>query len=206
METHHHPKVSPLPGRMLCLFMLFLVTLGAGGCGGWHLEFSTPVPHPAPCPIQELLLDVSVLPGDNWQEMGEPSEKSAPVRMGIEKIGTSFLNPTNSVLQGVYRFEGESQARSAYRESVESWFTTSQNDTKWAAPDALANLVVNADRYRVGCNELQSGGLEHCQYVAQYGPYVIKLLLGTSALSYVDFIGLVNEVDQRATSCINPQP
>ena len=194
-----------VPRRMLCLIILFLLTLSSEGCGGWYVKFSTPVIHPAPCPIQELLLDVSVLPGNNWQETGSRSEGSAPVRMGIEKIGTSFSGPTDSVLQGVYRFEGESQARSAYRELVESWFTTSEHDTKWATPDTLANLVVNADRYRVGCNELQSGGLEHCQYVAQYGPYVIRLLLGTSALSYDDFIGLVNEVDQQATNCINPQ-
>jgi hypothetical protein len=200
--TNNPRKFSRPPRQMLSLVLLFLVACGLEGCGGWFIEFSTPDVPPAPCPIQELLLDVSNFPNEDWQETGSRSERSAPVRMGIEKIGTSFSDPNDGTLQQAYRFESEQQARSAYREEVESWFTPAEHEMEWATPQEMENLAVNADQYRVGCNDLKSGGREQCQYVAQYGPYILLLFGGMRSLSYDDFIGLVNEVDQRATNCL----
>jgi hypothetical protein len=122
--------------------------------------------------------------------------------MGIEKIGTSFSDPNDGTLQQAYRFESEQQARSAYREEVESWFTPAEHQTEWATPQEMENLAVNADQYRVGCNNEKNGGREQCQYVAQYGPYILRLHGGMRSLSYDDFNELIKEVDQRATNCL----
>jgi hypothetical protein len=199
LDANIHPKAIHLPQRLLCLVVIIFVAFGAGGCGGWYIKFSTPVP--APCPIDELLLDVSVFPG-NWQETGSRSERSAPVRMGIEKIGTSFSDPKDGTLQEAYRFENERQAQIAYRKEVGSWFTTSSHETNWTTPQELDNLTVNTDQFRVGCHNIISGSREQCQFVARYGPYILRLLGGMRALSYNDFIRLVNEVDRQAINCL----
>jgi hypothetical protein len=184
------------------MILVFLLDMSLGSCGGGYIKFTTPDVPPAPCPIQELLLDVSAFPGDNWEETGSRSEKAAPDRMGIEKIGTSFSGPIGGAFQEVYRFESERQASRAYTDSVQSWFTSATGRTEWTIPMELSNLVVNADKYRVGCNELKSGGYKQCQYVAQYSTYVIIFFAGMRAMSYDDFIELVEEIDQRAISSL----
>lgn len=179
----------------------FLLEWGLASCGG-HIEFGTPVIHLAPCPIDNLLLNEIDFPGNDWEETGSRSEKSAPVRMGIEKIGTSFSNNTEGAIEDVYRFESERQAKSAYMEEVESWFTPTNYQSEWTIPQELDNLAINAAQYRVGCNDLKSGGRLQCQYVSRYGPYIIRFLGGMRALTHEDFIGLINGIDQRATSCL----
>jgi hypothetical protein len=187
---------------MLFLVLVFLLGWGLESCGGWYIKFSTPDVPPAPCPIQDLLLEASNFPGKEWEETGSRSEKAAPDRMGIERIGTSFSGPIGGVFQEVYRFESERQASRAYADSAESWFTPASQRTEWTIPQEIDHLAVNADRYRTGCNYRKLGGLEYCQYVAQYRTYVIRFFAGMRALSYKDFIELVNEVNHRATSCL----
>jgi hypothetical protein len=200
--TNMHPQANFPRRQSLYLILLSLLVCGLGGCGDWHIMFSTPDVPPSSCPIQELMLDTSVLPGDDWQEIGSRSEKAASVRMGIEKIGTSFSTPIDGAFQEAYRFESERQANSAYKDSVESWFTPAEHETNWAVPQELVGLEVNADQYHVGCNDLKNDGFEQCQFVAIYGPYVIRFFAGMRGLSYESFIDIVKEVDSRATSCL----
>ena len=134
--------------------------------------------------------------------MGSPSERDAPVRMGIERIGTGFSGPIRGVIQEIYRFEDEQMARRAYKDSAASWFTPSEHETDWATQPELDNLAVNADQFQTGCHNEKSGGVEQCQYVARYGPYILRLLGGMRSLSDEDFIKLVTEIDMRATNCL----
>jgi hypothetical protein len=149
-----------------------------------------------------LLLDVSSFPNEGWKETGSRSEKAASVQMGIERIGTGFSGPSGGVFQEIYRFKNVQDARRLYKDSVKSWFTPAETRTEWETSQELSNLVIAADRYQVGCNDLKTGDFEQCQYVAQYGPYVIRLFAGMRSLSYEKFVELVNEIDQRATSCL----
>jgi hypothetical protein len=202
LETNNRQKANKTPDLVVFLILVFLLGVGLVGCGGWSLEFDTPNVPPAPCRIEELLIDVSDLPGDTWQEIGSPSDRDAPVRMGVEKTGTMFSGTFDFILQQVYRFESDRQANNAYEEEVGVWFKPSTHHTEYAKPQELDNLVVNTDQYQVGCNDLKSGGREQCQFVASYGAYIIRLLGGMRDLSYEDVIELVNEIDQRATSCL----
>lgn len=202
METDNRPKVNKTPDLMVFLILVFLLGVGLGGCGGWRLEFDTPDIPPAPCPIQDLLLDVSDFLDDDWEETGSRSERDAPVRIGVERIGTSFSTVNGGVLQDVYRIGYEHEARKAYKDLARSWFTPSEHETDYAIPTEMSNLAVNADQYQVGCNDLKSGDFELCQYVAQYSSYVIRLFAHMRALTKEEFIGLVNGIDQRATNCL----
>jgi hypothetical protein len=202
LETIKRLKGDHSPRLKLCMIPVFLLALGLSSCNGMYIKFSTPDVPPAPCPIQDLLLAVSDFPGDDWEETGSRSERGAPVRMGIERIGTAFSTTNNSALQDVYRIGYEREASRAYKDSVESWFTPAERETEWVIPQKMEKLSVNTDQYRVGCNDLKLGGFEHCQYIAQYGPYVIRFYAGIHVLSYEDFTLLVSEIDQRATICL----
>ena len=202
METNTPLKIDDPTRSMLFSILVFLLCWGMGSCGGAYIKFSTPDVPLAPCPIQELLLDVSVLPGEDWKETGSRSERAATVRMGIERIGTGFSRSNGGVFQEAYRFETENRARSAYKNTVESLFTSSEYRTEWITPQELENLAVNADQYRTGCNDRKLGGLEECQYVSQYGPYLIMFFADMRGLSYENLIEFVKGIDQRTTNCI----
>jgi hypothetical protein len=202
LEINHCFEDRHISRRSLYLILVFLLAIGLGSCIGWHLEYSTPDISDAPCLIQDLLLDISSFPISGWKETGSRSEKAASVRMGIERIGTGFSGPIGGVFQEIYRFKNERDARRLYKDSVKSWFTPAKTRTEWETPQELSNLEVTTDRYQVGCNDLKSGDFEQCQYVAQYGPYIIRFFTGMRSLSYDDFAELVNEIDRRATSCL----
>ena len=186
---------------MVFFIVFLLLSWGLGSCGRVYIRFNTPNVPPAPCPIRDLLLDVSAFLGNGWEETGSRSERGASVRMGIERIGTSFLGPVGGVFQEIYRYEDERQASRAFEDSAESWYTPMKDRTEWATPREIENLAVNADHYRVGCNNLKSGGFEQCQYVAHYGSFIIRFFAGMRSLSYGDFIELVKKIDQQAISC-----
>lgn len=192
--------------RPIILLVLTLLGCVLGGCEGGYITFSTPYFPPAPCPIQKLLIDVNTFPGSDWEETGSRSERAAPERMGIERIGTSFSMTNGGVVQEVYRFEDKRGARRAYKDKNAPWFTPSDYETEWAMPHGMGNFAVNAEQYRVGCNDHKSGGFEQCQYVAQYGSYVIRFFAHMRTLTYKDFINLVKEIDHRATGCLERKP
>jgi hypothetical protein len=194
-------QIDKPSGSRLILITILLLVLGLCGCAGVYIKFSTPDVPPAPCPIQELLLDVSDFPENGWEETGSRSARGAPVRMGIERIGTSFSITNNGAFHEVYRFKDEYQADKAYDDSTEPWFTHAQHRTEWETPPET-DISVNADQFRIGCNDRKQGGFEQCQYVAQYGPYIIRFFAHIRILSYKEFIDLVKKTDQRATNCL----
>lgn len=202
MEINDFLKNNNLLRPMMFLVLFLLIISGLGGCGGWSIKFTTPVVPPAPCPIEDLLLDVSEFPGNDWEETGSRSVRGAPVMMGIGRIGTAFSTTNGGATQEVYRFEDERKARRALINDTASWFIPSAYETEWETPKELENLTITPREYRIGCNDNKHGGSEQCQYVAQYGPYVIVFFAHMRALTYGNFINLVNEIDQRATRCL----
>ena len=171
------------------------------GCSYTILSFSAP-PDP-PCPIEGLLLDVSLFPGEGWEEIGPRDAQGAPSRKGIERIGTSFSTPTKGVaIQHIYRFWDSREARKGYTDLVNTWFSSREGETDWLTPPDLAEFSTNADQFRLACNIHLLSGVERCQYIAQYEPYVIEFSTDMLALSHEDFIELVREIDQRVTSCL----
>jgi hypothetical protein len=186
------------------ILLITVVILASGlyaGCSFTVISFRA-LPDP-PCPIESLLLDVSLFPGEGWEETGSRTERGAPSRLGIERIGTSFSTPTKGgANQDVYRFWDAREARKGYRELVNSWFSPQAGYSEWATPPDLANLLTHANQDQLACSVYVSGQVEWCQYIAQYQPYVIKLSADMLAISHEDFIELVKEIDRRATSCL----
>ena len=190
--------------KMIRNVLLVVIILASGlytGCSFTVISFRTP-PDP-PCPIDSLLLDVSFFTGEGWEETGSRTERGAPSRLGIERIGTSFSTPTKGgANQDIYRFWDSRGARKGYRELVNSWFSPQVGYSEWSTPPDLANLFTDANQYHIACSLYQSSQVEWCQYIAQYEPYVIKLSADMLALSHEDFTELVREIDRRATNCL----
>jgi hypothetical protein len=187
--------------RMIRNTLLITVLILMSGCSYTVFSFR-PSPDP-PCPIESLLLDVSLFSGEGWEETGSRTERGAPSRLGIERIGTSFSTPTKGgANQDIYRFWDSQGARKGYKELVNSWFSPQAGYSEWATPPDLVNLSTGANQAQLACSVYLSGQVEWCQYIAQYQSYVIKLSTDMLALSHEDFIELVREIDQRATSCL----
>jgi hypothetical protein len=187
--------------KLLRVSALILVLGLYTGCSYTLISFSSP-PEP-PCPIEGLLLEEHLFRGEEWEETGLRSSRGAPSSLGIERIGTTFSTPTQGgAIHHIYRFWDSREAGQGYEELTNTWFSPVEGYTEWATPSDLANLSMNADQFLLACHIRIKNNVERCQYTAQYESYVVEFRADMLALDYDDFIELVNEIDQRTTSCL----
>lgn len=187
--------------NILLIVAMILVFGLHTGCSFTIFSFSVP-PDP-PCPIKNLLLEVSFFPGTDWEETGLRTARGAPSTLGIGRIGTTFSTPTKGgAIQHIYRFWDSKEAGKGYEELTKTWVSPEDGYTEWMTPSELINLPINADQSLLACHVHITSQVERCQYIAQYESYVVEFRADLIALSYKDFIELVREIDRRATSCL----
>ena len=181
-----------------CLLLLLILS---SGCG---ITFS-PLPK-GPCPIDTLLIDNISLPGAIFHETGSRSANSAPAKVGIEKIGTSFSSyDKGGVVQYVYRFSNARDAQKEYDEVSKYYFSKQKNSTTWESPGDLNNLKLHADSFKIACSTLMDvdPNVEVCQFTAQYGTYETYLSVDMIALDHNDLLRLVGEIDRKMSLCLD---
>ena len=168
-------------------------------------------PPKGPCPIESLLLVAEDLPNGNWGETGSRSIKGAPSRLGVERIGTSFINPEEGgVNHEVYRFASLTDAIEGYEELAGSWFYPNDNRSIWIIPAQLENLSINASQYRLGCSTYLPTGEEECQWIALYGSITLFLNYGifqnadVQNSRYENIAMIISKIDQKMTGCLQP--
>jgi hypothetical protein len=162
-----------------------------------------PTRPPPPCPIEDLLLDKDVFSEDFFR--GLPSEESAPARFGIDKIGVGFgsTTKTGGVSQDVYLGASTSQTVKQFADFVRSEFSPRKGWTEWYIPDSFDYQGSVADQYRFGCYRHITSGVESCQAIGQYGPYLIRLHVNMdSLLTYQDLGRVLPAVDEKAAQCL----
>ena len=126
------------------------------------------------------------------------------MRLGIERIGTSFSTPTQGIAtHDIYRLFDQDQAMKGYREMIDTWVSDFSLGKEWSSPLKLQDLEIDAEEYELSCGFRSSSIVERCQYIAQYGPYVVKFSADMSALSYEDFAQVVNDIDKRMIGCLS---
>jgi len=182
-------------GFLTFLAMLFILS----GCCN-----SLPETH---CPIEGLLLGIDDLPGNNWVESGSRSSQGAPMRIGVERIGTSFVGDGlfDGVLHDIYKLENEKSAYHAYEDVVEEEFSTSKYLSEWSSPVELSSLLLSSDVQRIGCNIFIDTGAEECRLLAQYGPYLVRFSIRSHVLKHNDVASLIEDVDRRMVECLSPK-
>ena len=191
MRANKIPKIQP------AVIMMVLFSLALWSC------FCTPPE--APCSIETLLLEESAPPDQiQWVTASSPSTELAPSPVGVEKIGVSFeVFPQGSIIQDVYRFWDANEAHATY--SRWSSWSPGQEETPFQIPSQLTDLRLAADAFHVGCNLWGPNQIEHCQYIAWYGPYVTELHATMIGINYQNFSSLIEDIDQKITNCLNGQ-
>ena len=160
-----------------------------------------PLPEGA-CSIDTLLISETALPKGIFEETGSRSADSAPARVGIEKIGTSFSSfDQGGLVHDVYRFRGIDEANSEFEDVAHYYFVPRKSETDWLIPADLVPLPIQADKYKVACTTIKEKNVEICQYVAQYGKYVTYLNVNMIALDHTDLLFIVQDIDHRFLNC-----
>lgn len=160
-------------------------------------------PSAPPCPIEDLLLDETPFHGDFYR--GLPSEDLAPMRFGIDKIGVDFGSVTRGggVLQDVYLGSSTRSTQKQFTDFVGSGFSLRRGWTEWYVPDSFDYQSSVADQYRFACYKHIASGVETCQAVGQYGPYLIRLHANMSPiLAYQDLERAFRAIDAQAAQCL----
>ena len=153
------------------------------------------------CHINTLLLYSSSFPADMWEEIGSRDLQGAPSKLGIERAGTSFSTPTQGVaVHIIYKFSTIAEANEKYPQLESSWFNLTPEGSILLSPIELQNLNLNSDNHKLDCS---MKAIERCQFVAQYGNYIVEFKTDMPALTYSDLIHLLNEIDLNMLKCIN---
>lgn len=178
---------------------------------GVYFTLTCSKPSAGTCPIESLLLDAEDLPGGNWGETGSRSTIGAPSRLGVERIGTSFVNPEEGGLNHeVYRFANLTDAMEGYEDLAGSWFYPNEKRSEWDIPPQLENLSINASQDQLGCSIYQPTGEEVCQWIALYETYTIFFSYGIflntddQNMRYENIRILITKIDQKMAGCPHP--
>jgi len=174
---------------------VFVVLLA---CSIWEGE---PI-MPPPCPIEELMIDISLFPAD-WSQNSLPSERNAPVRWGVDKLGVSFSTQEyGGAIHDVYRGRNLNDAKKGYLNLSESWFQLREDEGEWYIPSDFNYESTVADQYRFGCSIHKPSGFQTCQLSAQYNVYVTRFYTGMSPMmTYKDLEHILRAIDSKMAKC-----
>jgi hypothetical protein len=160
---------------------------------------------PPPCPMATLMIDKSLFP-EEWFQQGPPDERNAALRVGIERLGVSFISMKHGVAnEGVYRGRDIDDIKASYAEEVSSWFHTYEDETEWDVPAEFNYQSSMADRYRFGCqirNLSGVRGVQSCQFVGQYGVYLVRFRADMSPImTYNEFNTILQSIESKLAQC-----
>lgn len=182
----------PTVSMVLAVLLSSLLALAFAGCG--REGFS--------CTLDSLLLQTASLPGDGWQEVGSRDERAAPSRLGIERIGTSFVaRDGGGVLHIIYRFADEDEAVSEYPELSENWFLLMPEGTVCRPHPVLAASAPSTSEATTGCCTAPDGH-ERCLLVARYGPDVVEFAADMTSVDIDQLAGIFEKLDAKMAECV----
>ena len=202
---------TTLQSRWKILIITLLLTTFVG-CGGWYLKTLTPPP--PPCPMKALLLDESAIP----EQLNSVSCSDEPAdRFGVQFRAISFSSSKDYYLgkidQTVYREWTEREAKHGYEDLVDTYFDPHarffcrDKKTQWEVPQEITYHSEFADRFQLGCTVDCSTNPQRCQYIAQYGVYVVWYHVRLSeVITYTEFEHILQEIDSRMAECLNRVP
>lgn len=154
------------------------------------------------CPIEDLLINSSDLPGDQWEEVGSRSYRDAPLKLGDERIGTGFSTPFDGISEeNVYRFNSESDTTDGFVDLGDQWHRLVPEGTVWSQQVLPSSLTLTANEYRIECSVLPDQSLRTCWYIARYGKTVIEFRTAMIIMHDDDLFKVINLLEQKAANC-----
>ena len=124
--------------------------------------------------------------------------------LGVEKIGTTFSTPARGgAIQHVYRTFDMRAAASGY-EDLLSHFSVRSEETEWTLPEALDYHGKMVDQFRLGCSTWLPSDVESCQFLGQYGVYLVRFHTDMSPdmMTYKDLGRILQDIDRRMAGCL----
>lgn len=183
--------------RITWLITIFILILVTNSCQTIRCEKLA-------CPIENIFIDVSDLPGDQWEEIGSRSYRDAPMKLGNERSGTSFSTPLYGiVIEQIYRFKDIESSESGFNEIMNSWNYQEPEGTLWTRlkiPNAI-----NATEYRVECSIRSSQTVRSCWYVSRYKETIIRLKADMIIISDEDLFYIIQLIDDKVNKCTEAQ-
>jgi len=183
--------------RSWSLFLAVIVIAVASAC------CMEPTASPRPCPVEDLLLEESLF-NEDFRQGAMPSKDAAPMRFGIDKIGAGFSSMTKGVAgEDIYLGRSVKETRRQFADFAGSEFSPRKGWTEWYMPDSFDYQSSVADQYRFGCYRHIASGVETCQAIGQYGPYLVRFHANISSiLTYQDLGRMLQAIDEKAARCL----
>jgi len=155
---------------------------------------------PPPCPIADLLLDESLFHGDFSRSAPWPP----PMRFGVDKTGVTFSSKTKGgAIQDVYLGSSVKETQRQFTEYTKWEFFPFEGYTEWYTPNSFDYHSAVADQYQFACYRHMASGVETCQAIGQYGPYLIRFAADMSpVLTYQDLDRMLQAIDEKAARCL----
>jgi hypothetical protein len=159
------------------------------------------------CPIEDLLIGTSDLPGDQWEEVGSRSYRDAPSKLGIDRIGTGFSTPFSGVVgEDIYRFRNEKDAEDGYNELANDWFHLEPKGTSWNQLNLPDDISINTVEYRLECSVRPNQKGKTCWYIARYENTIIEFKADMLIIKNEDLFHIIELIDQKVMKCSETQP
>jgi hypothetical protein len=132
-------------------------------------------------PIEDLLVDATVFPpGWHADPEGPEPDPSAPFGgiKSVERTTLYFHSNTAGAFETIERFKSSGGAWDEFNNQKDSLFRTSEFQGPYEIPEELPYESRLADRFYLACWRPEYTPMLGCDYLAQYGPYLVPLNLG----------------------------
>lgn len=155
------------------------------------------------CPIENLLIDTSDLPGNQWEEVGSRSYRDAPSKLGVERIGTGFSTPYYGIAgENAYRFQNEEDAKNGLIDLANVWVRLEPEGTIWSQLELPSQMSISADEYRLDCSESGPQNVNTCWFLARYKTTLIEFRTTMIIVKENDLYNIIGKLNQKVENCI----
>jgi hypothetical protein len=170
------------------------------GCSGFGVA---PRP-PAPCDLESLLIDDTLLP-EGWEKPGSQGARVGRASFAVDWIGTCYSSRTQGgACHVVQQAADVREAGEGYGEFQMGFNLLGRGTTGWTRLRDVGYESSVADRYRVACKTHVATGYEQCLFVARYDVYVVEFeaLISADGMTRADVEAVLADIDRRMAACL----
>ncbi len=153
-------------------------------------------------PIENLLIDVSVFPSD-WQADADGPEPDPSAPFGgirsVERTELNFYSDVSGAFENIERFKSSRKAYEEFVRQKDFLFKSTEFQGPYEIPEELPYRSDLADQFYFACWRPEYTSILGCDYLAQYGPYLVHFNLGWNpgALTVSELEKILRAIDDK---------
>jgi hypothetical protein len=149
-----------------------------------------------------LLISSSDLPGNQWEEVGSRSYRDAPLKLGIDRVGTGFSTPFSGIAsENVYQFQYETFAKNGYVDLADLWLRLESEGTEWDQLEFPSDVMISADEYSLDCSTSGLQKVRTCWFLSRYKTTVIEFRITMIIVSESDLYQIIETINNKVEIC-----